>query len=354
MGVNFDGLIHRDGPVESVQREDFVATVAGLTGAAVVFAVMFYVVDAGEVFAAARSGDPVLLAAVAAMILLWNASWGLALYNVLGALEIEIPLHEVLLVNAAGAFANHVTPFGQAGGEPVTAWLLTKTAGTDYEVSLASITSLDAINVVPSLGFASLGALYYVTTTTTNGELGLLPVGVIAAAVVLPLLALVAWRYRDGIGRRLSVLGPPAHRLASAIPVVPVPDLETLKERFTGFTQALTRVAVSRERLAAAVGCSALGWAFQAIALWITFLALSTHIPAYVPFFVLPLGKVGSVFPTPGGLGGTEAINVTLLTVLTAASAPTVVAAVTIHSVGGYLLTTSVGAGATSVLGVAE
>ncbi|MFB6271142.1 MAG: lysylphosphatidylglycerol synthase transmembrane domain-containing protein, partial [Halobacterium sp.] len=239
-----------------MQREDFLATVAGLLGAAVVFAVMFYLVDAREVFATARTADSVLLGGVVATILLWNVCWGLALFNVLGALDIDVPLHKALLVNAAGAFANHVTPFGQAGGEPVTAWLLTKTAGTDYEVSLASITSLDAINVVPSLLFASVGALYYVTQTTGSGPLGLLPLGVLAAAVALPLVAFVVWRNRDSIGGRLSVLGPPAHRVASAIPVVSVPDLDTVKERFTGFAQAVTRVAVSRERLAAALGFS--------------------------------------------------------------------------------------------------
>ncbi|WP_336038175.1 lysylphosphatidylglycerol synthase transmembrane domain-containing protein [Halobacterium yunchengense] len=337
-----------------MQREDYVATLAGLAAAAAVFAVMFWLVDAEEVFAAARNADPVLLVGVVATILLWNVSWGFALWNVLSALEVDVPLHNVLLVQAAGAFANHVTPFGQAGGEPVTAWLLTRTADTDYEVSLASIASLDAINVVPSLAFASGGALYFVATTATDGKLGWIPVFVLVAAVGLPLLAFVVWRNRGRIGRRLSVLGPPLHRVASAIPVVSVPDIETVRERFVGFANAVQRVAVSRERLAAAIGCSALGWAWQAVGLWVTFLALQSAIPVYVPFFVLPLGKVGSLFPTPGGLGGTEAINVTLLALLTPVSASTIAAAVTIHSVGGYLLTTTVGAGATSVLGVRE
>lgn len=337
-----------------MQREDLLATGTGLAAAALVFAVMFWLVDAEAVLAAARRGDQALLLVVVATILLWNVSWGLALWNVLRALEIDIPLHRSLLVNAAGAFANHVTPFGQAGGEPVTAWLLTKTADTEYEVSLASITSLDAVNMVPSLAFAAFGSLYYVTTTTTNGRLGLLPLGVITAAVLAPIAVFVAWRNRDSIRRRLAVLGPPVHRVASALPFVPVPDLETLRARVDGFTNAVGRVAVSRRRLSAAIGCSALGWTFQALGLWVTFLALDSFVPLYVPFFVLPLGKVGSVFPTPGGLGGTEAINVTLLSVLTAASVPTIAAAVTIHSVGGYLITTSVGAAATSVLGVRE
>ncbi|MFB6072457.1 MAG: hypothetical protein ABEJ88_05755 [Halobacterium sp.] len=81
-------------------------------------------------------------------------------------------------------------------------------------------------------------------------------------------------------------------------------------------------------------------------------MALGSHIPIYVPFFVLPLGTLGSVLPTPGGLGGTEAINVTALTVVTAVAPATIAAAVTLHSVGGYFLTRSVGAAAASVLGV--
>ncbi len=335
-----------------MQREDLLATVAGVAGAALVFAVMFWVVDAREVLAAASRADLTLLAAVAGVILLWNMSWGLALWNVLRALDISVPIHTALLVNAAGAFANHVTPFGQAGGEPVTAWLLSQTADTDYEVSLASITSLDAINVVPSLTFAAVGSLYYVTTET-DGELGLLPVAVITAAVVLPVLAAFVWRYRTAIrGWAGGTVTAVVHRVVGAIPRVSLPDTETVAERISGFTDAVGRVAVSRERLVAAVGFSALGWAFQAFALWVTFLALDSFVPLYVPFFVLPLGKVGSLLPTPGGLGGTEAINVTLLTLLTAVSAPTIAAVVTIHSVGGYLLTTTVGAAATSALGV--
>jgi len=335
-----------------VQRDDLLATAAGLASAALVFALMFYIVDAREVLAAARRGDPVLLAAVAGTILLWNASWGLALWNVLRALDIPVPVHTAVVVNAAGAFANHVTPFGQAGGEPVTAWLLSRTADTDYEVGLASITSLDAINVVPSLTFAAVGSLYYVAAET-GGPLGLLPLAVVGVAVAVPLVAAVVWRFREPLRTRLAGVGVAAlGRVVGVIPRVTLPSADDLTARVNGFADALGRVAVSRERLAAAVGCSALGWAFQALGLWVTFLALDSSVPIYVPFFVLPLGKVGSVFPTPGGLGGTEAINVTLLALLTTVSAPTIAAVVTIHSVGGYLLTTTVGAAATSALGV--
>jgi conserved hypothetical protein len=332
-----------------VQRDVLATTVAGLVTALAIFAALFWLVDASEVLAAAGRADPVLLAAVAGLMLLWNASWGLALWNVLQALDIEAPLHTALLVNAAGAFADHITPFGQAGGEPVTAWLLNRTTETEYEVSLASITSLDAINVVPSLTFATVGALYY-TTTAAGGGLGALPVAVLGVTVGLSVTVTVVWRYRATVRRPFGVsAGAVGRRVLGVIPRV---SYDAVAERVDGFTDALRRVGASRRRLVAAVCCSALGWGLQAVGLWVTFLALESFVPLYVPFFVLPLGKLGSVLPTPGGLGGTEAVNVTLLSVLTGAAAPTIAAAVTIHSVGGYILTTGVGAAAASALGV--
>ncbi|GAB3683627.1 lysylphosphatidylglycerol synthase transmembrane domain-containing protein [Salinarchaeum chitinilyticum] len=336
-------------------RRDLLATAVGLAVAAAVFAVMFWIVDAGAVFGEMRNADLRLLLVVAGLILLWNVSWGIALWNVLRGLDVHVPIQLAMLIHAAAAFANHVTPFGQAGGEPVTALLLTRTTDTEYEVSLASIASLDAINVVPSLVFAAVGALYFLLAEGQGTELGTLPIVVLGAAILLPTISLATWRYRRRLGG--IVRGPAravAERLVGPVPRLTPTHLDGVGERVTGFVAAIERLAGNRGRLAAALSFSALGWALQSVGLWVTFLALDVHVPLYVAFFVIPLGRVGSAFPTPGGLGGTEAINVALLAVLTSAGAATITAAVTIHSVGGYLLTTSVGGAAASALLVRE
>jgi len=338
-----------------VAREDLLATAVGLAVAAAVFAVMFWIVDAGAVFAEMRGADLGLIAVVAVLVLLWNFSWGVALWIVLGGLDVSVPLYKAALIHAAAAFANHVTPFGQAGGEPVTALLITRTTDTDYEVSLASIASLDAINVVPSLVFAAFGALYFLTVETGSSELGLLPIAVLGAAILLPTASILTWRYRRRIG---GVVRAPARtvadRIVGPIPRVTASHLDGVGQRVTGFVAAIERLAGNRRRLGAALAFSALGWVLQSVALWTTFLALDAHVPLYVALFVVPLGRVGSAFPTPGGLGGTEAINVALLAVLTTAGGATIAAAVTIHSVGGYLLTTAVGGAAASAVLVRE
>jgi uncharacterized protein (TIRG00374 family) len=337
-----------------VDRERVAATAAGFLVAAVVFAVMFYVVDAREVLAEARSADLALLAVVAALVLAWNVAWGVELWTVMTALGVGASFKTALLVNAAGAFANNVTPFGQAGGEPVTAWLLSQAADTDYEVGLASIASLDAINVVPSTSFALVGAAYYATAVPQlPPALQGLPTALAGGVAGVAAVAAVLYVFRDGVGRTASGA---AYWLVRAvtdrIPGVTPPSREAVMHRIRGFTDAIGRMTGDRRRLAVAVSLSAVGWGFQAVALWVTFLALDVTIPFYVPFFVLPLGTLASVLPTPGGLGGMEAINVAALTVVTPVAAPTIAAAVTIHSVGGYVLTTSVGAAAASVLGV--
>jgi hypothetical protein len=320
-----------------------VASVAGFAVAALVFGVLFWLVDSAAVLSALGRADPVLLSGVVGAFGLWTVAWGLALYNVFRALDLTVPVQTAVLLNAASTFSNNVTPLGQAGGEPVTAALITRTLRTDYEVSLASVTSLDAINVIPSLSFAILGACYYVAVTEQT--VGLRPVAIAGTAV---LLLLIVWRWQLRLRElAVSILHSPARQLLSVAPLV---SLSAVTTRVNGFFGALDRVAGDRPRLGAALCCSALGWACQAIALWLTVLALGTAIPLHVPFLVVPLGRIGDVLPTPGGLGGNEAINVALLTVLTTASAPTLTAAVTIHGVGGYLLNVSIGAAAATAL----
>ena len=117
-------------------------------------------------------------------------------------------------------------------------------------------------------------------------------------------------------------------------------------------TQGVRLISLDEGDVVALLAFSAAGWGVQAVGLWLALQALGASIPVYVPFFVVPLGTMASVLPTPGGLGGIEAVNVSVLVVVTAVPPATLAAAVTIHSVGGFLLTTTVGAAAATVLRV--
>lgn len=326
-------------------------TLVGFAVAGVVVAGLFWLADVDAVLRSIGGADPGMLAMVALLILAWVVAWGLALWQVLQALSLPVSPGLSVQIHAAAVFANHLTPFGQAGGEPITALLLSRRVGAEYEISLASVTSLDAINVIPSLIFAATGATYFALSASGEDvlrELSLIILGVIGIVVAT---GLVAWWFRTDVMALVSRTAHRAYRfLSRLIPDRWPIDPDAIAARLVSYRRALGRVASNRRRLAFAIGWSAVGWAVQALALWLTFEALGVSIPVYIPFFVVPLGTVASAVPTPGGLGGIESVNVGLLALVTDAALAPIVAAVTIHSVGGYLLTTVVGAVAASWL----
>jgi uncharacterized protein (TIRG00374 family) len=336
-----------------VNRRTLATTAAGFAGAAVVLAVLAWLVGAGEVLVALSRADPAGVAAVAGAIVAWLCLWGLALRAVLAAVGGAVSRRDAVLVHAGAAFGNHVTPFGQAGGEPVAAWLLADAAEEPYERALAAVTSFDALNVVPSLSLAALGVGYYALTGSLGPRLRLVGGAVLAALVAAPLAGAVVWRHRAAAEALLvRVAVPPLRVLARAVPLVAAPTGEDLTAAVEEYAASVGRVARDRRRVAVALGFSTAGWVVQAAGLWVALAALGEPVPLQVPLFVVPLGTAASALPTPGGLGGIETLQVGLLVAATAVPAPTAAAAVAVFSVGGFLLTTSLGAAAAAALRV--
>ncbi|WP_435097454.1 lysylphosphatidylglycerol synthase transmembrane domain-containing protein [Halarchaeum sp. P4] len=327
------------------------AAVVGFLAAALLLAGLFWYVGAAEVFAELVDADLRLVALVGATAIAWLLSWALVLRLVLGALGRTLPAHESVLVYAAATFANNVTPFGQAGGEPITALLIADVADVEYERGLATIASTDALNFVPSILLAVGGVAYYATQVGLQGRLETVASGVLALAIAAPVLFAVGWRYRYRVeAALLEATAPVLSRLDRTLPWLPVPTSEGVKARIEGFFHAIERIATSPKRLALALACSAAGWLLQALGLWIAFQAFGVTVPLYIALFVIPIGTIASASPTPGGLGAIEAVHVLLLTVATAVPASTVTAVVAVHRVGGFLLMTSLGGGATAYL----
>jgi len=338
-----------------VDSRNLVATAAGFVVAAAVLGALAYFVGAGDVLAAIREARLPYVAAVGAAILAWVCLWGAGLRTVLAAVGTEIPLRDAILVNAGAAFANHVTPFGQAGGEPVAAWLLSDVSDADFERALAAVASFDTINVVPSLSFAAVGLAYYASVATLGTRFRLIGAGIGGLALVLIAGLYVGWNHRAAAEALLAqIVVPPARAVGRIVPRFDPPTAASIEARIERFAGGISRVATDRSRLALALGFSTAGWLVQSLGLWLSFEALGAPIPGYVALFVVPLGTVANVLPTPGGLGGIETVQVTLLVTATTVAAATVTAAVAIFSVGGFFLTTTVGAAAVAVLQARE
>ena len=324
------------------------ATVVGFAAAAVVFAVLFTLVGVDDLVATLRAAETGAVALVVVATVAWLLAWAVSLYTVLGVLGVDLSYPSSFLLFSGATFANNVTPFGQAGGEPITAFLISRVTDAEYERGLAAIASVDTLNFVPSITIALLGAGYFATEVALGANRSVLVAvgGVVGLAVVVPSLVYLGWRRRYGLEARIvDGLTPVIRVLARRLPRVPVPTPEGIENRIDGFFRAIERVAANPRQLAVALAASTAGWLCQTLALRVAFEAIGVSVPLSVVFVVVPIGAIAGVTPLPGGAGGIETVLVLLLLAapLPQVTEPVAVAAVVIFRGAVYWIPVLVG-----------
>jgi uncharacterized protein (TIRG00374 family) len=337
------------GPAMALDRR---MVAAGFAGALVALAVLAYLVGMGDFLDALSMARTDLLAAVVAVAAVWLTAWALALRTVLGALDAAISPWRATAVYTGVLFANNVTPFGQAGGEPISALLIAESADTEYETALAAIASADSLNFVPSTAIGLVGVAYLSVTVAVGDRLQVAGAAVVALAVAFPVAGYLAWRGRARLEAALVAgIAPVAGVVGRAVPRLAAPTRDAVAARIDGFVRAIEVVGGDRRTLLLAVGFSTLGWLAQAAALWLSLYAVGVVAPVPAVLVAVPVGAIAGVTPLPGGLGGIEAVLVALLVPLAGVGAPTAAAAVLVHRAAIYWLPTLLGSGVVAALG---
>lgn len=326
----------------------------GFVAAIAVLVVLFWFLGVDDMLATLGRADPRTLVLVGLVAAGWLVAWALTLRTVLAILEIHVTVLEAVLIFAATVFANNVTPFGQAGGEPIGALLIASIADSEYETGLASMVSFDALKLLPAIGFGLLGLAFYAATVTLSDRLETAALTLLAVAIVLPAIAVALWRRRrraeDGFVYTLSTL---LRGVSHVVPRLEAPAPAAIRRRFQGFITALEQVADDPRTVVAALSLTALGWLGLIGCLWLSFVALGETDPTLLAasFVAVPLGSVAAATPFPGGLGGMEAALVAVLTPLTAVPVATIGAAVVCYRIATYWLPTFVGGAVTGAFG---
>ncbi|MCJ7450600.1 MAG: flippase-like domain-containing protein, partial [Candidatus Nanohaloarchaeota archaeon QJJ-9] len=132
-------------------------TLFNLGVALVILAVFFHFIGIGEIIKAFRSAKlPFALIGFVSgfgMVLGWIAIWRMV-YNLTGY---TFNLKELFEIYFAGNFANNITPFGQAGGEPFIAYIMSKKTDLSFSKSFAGVMCADVLRGVPYLVLSFLG-----------------------------------------------------------------------------------------------------------------------------------------------------------------------------------------------------
>nr|WP_254833136.1 lysylphosphatidylglycerol synthase transmembrane domain-containing protein [Haloglomus salinum] len=330
---------------------DLRATVVGFVGALVVLGALLAFVGVGRIVDALVRAEPGLLVGVLVAALAWLTAWGLALRTVLRVLGASLRAPVAVLVFTAATFANNVTPFGQAGGEPIAALFISRVADTEYETGLAAIASVDSLNFVPSITLATLGLAYFSTKVAFGRRLQFATVAVVGLALVIPVAGYYGWQNRYTVEQKVvGAFTPFIRGVGRVVPGLNPLDPDVIRERIEGFFHAIERVTSDRERLALALGLSTAGWLCQGASLYLALLAIGSPIDPEVVFVVIPVGAIAGITPLPGGLGGVEAVLIALLVAL-GVPAGAAAAGVLIHRMGTYFVPLLLGGGTATALG---
>ena len=331
---------------------DLRATAAGFTGAVAALGVLAYLVGMGDLLFALSLARLDVVAAVVAAAAVWLTAWALALRTVLAALGAAVSPWRASAVYAGVLFANNVTPFGQAGGEPVSALFVAESTGTEYETALAAVASADSLNVVPSTALGLAGVAYLSVTAAVGDRLRVAGAAVATLAVALPAAGYLAWRARARLeAASVAAIAPAAWVVGRTVPRLEAPTRDAVATRVEGFFRAIEVVGSDRRTLGVALGFSTLGWLAQAAALWLSLYAVGVVAPVAAVLVAVPVGAIAGVTPLPGGLGGIEAVLIALLVPLAGVTAATAAAAVFLHRGAIYWLPTLLGGGVAGALG---
>lgn len=334
-------------------ESDRLPTLVGFAGALIVLAGLIWVVGVNDIVAALTQARVSIVALVLVVATLWLSAWGLALKTVLGALDSPVSARTAILVYSAAVFSNNVTPFGQAGGEPLSGLLISEAADSEYETGLAAIASVDALHFVPSIGFSLIGFVFVLAGAVQLGRNLLFAAGAVATlAVALPVGSYLGWRYRYKLEAAVARLVTPfVQTVSRVIPGREPPTAAAIEERIDRFFVAIDRIAGDRSTLLEVLAFSALGWLALSVSLWLSLYSLNAVVPFAAVLLVVPVGSIASATPLPGGSGAIETVIVTLLVPTAGVSPAVATSAVLIHRGATYWLPTLVGGGVASSLG---
>ncbi|WP_202614507.1 lysylphosphatidylglycerol synthase transmembrane domain-containing protein [Halostella litorea] len=265
------------------------------------------------------------------------AAWGKAWQIVLRVGGIDVPYRKLVVTYLAATFANYVTPLGQAGGEPFIAYVLSRDTDANYEQSLASVVTADLLNLLPFFNFAAVGLGYLLFRSQLSETAADLAVGLGALAVGIPVLVVTGWQYRRRVeGVVLRVVRPVA-RWTDRVTV------EGTRTRIERFYDSVGRITSSPRALLTATGFAYVGWAFFALPLYFSGLALDLPVPLLLALFIVPASTLAGMVPTPGGLAAVEGALVGLVVALTALTAADGLAIATVYRVASYWFALGVG-----------
>jgi hypothetical protein len=208
------------------------------------------------------------------------------------------------------------------------------------------MTVVEFLGVVASVGLGLLALAWLVLFAPEAAAVGHLQTGVVAFAVASVAAAAAFWYWRRTVERlslgvawlcRASV-GRLSVRLRERL------DPGRVEGGLARYYGRMDVLAADRRTIAAVLGFNFAGWAFSALPLYTSAVALDAEVSVVLALFLVPASGVVTVLPLPGGLGGVELALVGVLAAVGGLALPLAAAVVFLYRICTYWFVLALGA----------
>lgn len=289
----------------------------GFAVAAILLSVLITVVGRGDVFQLLNTAQPgiVALGLLSGVLALTFRSFvWMRFLPLVGTAVTRRHVGSMFLV---AMFIKYITPYGQIATEPFVAYLVSRNAEMEYEDGLAGILSADLLNYVPyySFGFLAIIAIAIGGTVAPAIHTYLLAFGLLF--VLITVLVYTVIRRRSLIDLVVISIGSFARKIIGRLTDRDLTALRetNLKHRIDGFYVSVETITSDTRSLLIAGTYAHLGMLFLMAPVYLGAQAIGFEVSFAVVALTVSLGKLGSIVPAPGGLGGVEAaVTIGLIT----------------------------------------
>lgn len=273
-----------------------------------VVVVMVWIVGPEEIMSAVKSADPfyIALAVISqfATLALLTIRWGL----IINSLDIEVPKRELFPMLLVGMMINNITPSGRGGGEPVRAYMLSRSSESSVESAFATVIVDRALDTFPMLFLAIITIISMIFFFELN--IGVI-IALVTSVVVITSLFLIFMYMciNEAAGEKIVLW---------AVKIVrKFKDYDNLEEKALealGNFQYSFKLMIKDKKLGVyGILISCASWALEIIRVYLVFCAFGVNASIIIIAEVFIISCLLGIIPLlPGGLGTVDGTMVLL------------------------------------------
>jgi glycosyltransferase 2 family protein len=267
------------------------------------------VVDTRQTLKYISHASYLLLLAACALEVVALAGYANLFRYILKVLDVRLRLHEAWAITISGLAVSHILSAGGVGG-----WVITYNALLKYKVPhgiiFVAIAAQQFFNYIVLWIFFAAAVVYLIVTRGGGSILGyLLGISLIAVILTITSYGLYLYKHPEQLHRRAHGAARFANRLLRR---------EVLHEHhIDGWIENLLigvhRMTRHRGEVTTTLALACVFWLFDMACLWCTFRAFHVELNVgYLLVGYVVAYSVGTLAPTPGGLGAIEGIMIAL------------------------------------------